>query len=288
MSKKVGLPDFMKMRHDYHLVDELAQKAKSPIIRNIPMEKIIANEFQPRRDMGELNELMESIKEIGIIEPVIVRPREGNFEIIAGERRFRAAKLAGLKEIPCVVHDIPDNEALEISIVENIQRKDLNFFEESNSLKSLADIYGYTHQEIAQKVGKSRVTITELIRLTDLPVHVRDKCLKLSINSKTFLLELVKTENEQEMMAILEKYGNEAISRDELKKQRKEGTRIREKSKNRKIEKTIKNIKFKFVSDDKNIKINFNFRRECSRETIIDILRKLIQDIEERKIDGIE
>lgn len=288
MSKKVGLPDFMKMRHDYHLVDELTQKAKSPIIRNIPMEKIIANEFQPRKDMGELNELMESIKEIGIIEPVIVRPRDGNFEIIAGERRFRAAKLAGLKEIPCVVHDIPDNEALEISIVENIQRKDLNLFEESNSLKSLADIYGYTHQEIAQKVGKSRVTITELIRLTDLPVAVKDKCLELSINSKTFLLELVKTENEQEMMAILEKYGTEAISRDELKKQRKEGKRIHGKSEKEKAGKTTRNIKFKFISEDKNIKINFNFRRDCSSESIIEVLKKLIQDIEEKKIVGIE
>jgi ParB family transcriptional regulator, chromosome partitioning protein len=283
MSKKVGLPDFMKMRHDYHLVDELAQKAKSPIIRNIPMDKIIANEFQPRKDMGELNELMESIKEIGIIEPVIVRPREGNFEIIAGERRFRAAKLAGLKEIPCVIHDIPDNEALEISIVENIQRKDLNLFEESSSLKSLAEIYGYTHQEIAQKVGKSRVTITELIRLTDIPALVRDRCLELSINSKTFLLELVKTENEQEMMAILEKYANEAISRDELKMLRKEGTRFQEKPDKEKVKKTLKTIKFKFVSDDKNIKINFNFRRECTRESIIEILKKLIQDIEKKE-----
>ncbi len=288
MSKKVGLPDFMKMRHDYHLVDELAQKAKSPIIRNIPMEKILANEFQPRKDMGELNELMDSIKEIGIIEPIIVRPRDGNFEIIAGERRFRAAKLGGLKEIPCVVHDIPDNEVLEMSIVENIQRKDLNLFEESNSIKSLADIYGYTHQEIAQKVGKSRVTITELIRLTDLPVCVRDRCLELSINSKTFLLELVKTENEQEMMAILEKYGNEAISRDELKKHRREGTQILGKSGKEKVEKVTRNIKFKFISDDKSIKINFNFRRECGREAIVDILKKLIRDIEEKKIGGIE
>ena len=288
MSKKVGLPDFMKMRHDYHLVDEIAQRAKSPIIRNVPIEKILANEFQPRRDMGDLNELMESIREIGIIEPVIVRPREGNFEIVAGERRFRAAKLAGLKEIPCIVHDIPDNEALEISIVENIQRKDLNLFEEANSIQSLANIYGYTHQEIAQKVGKSRVTITELIRLTDLPETIRERCLELSINSKTFLLELVKLGNEREMADVLEKYGKEAISRDELKEHRKQKLQSSKELDGHKKRRDKKNFGYRFVSDDKKIKINFNFKRECSRETVIELLKKLIRDIEEKKIDGLE
>jgi ParB family chromosome partitioning protein len=94
MPKKVGLPEFIKMKHDHHLVDEISLRTKTPVIRNIPIEKISTNQMQPRRDMGDLTELTDSIRENGIIEPVIVRPKDGNFEIIAGERRFRAAKEA--------------------------------------------------------------------------------------------------------------------------------------------------------------------------------------------------
>jgi len=153
MHKKVGLPEFIKMKHDYHLVDEISLRTKTPVTRNIPIEKINTNPLQPRKDMGDLTELTNSIREKGIIEPVIVRPKEGHFEIVAGERRYQAAKLAGMNEIPCIEHDIPDNEALELSIVENIQRKDLNVFEQAQSIMSLAEIYGYSHEEIAKKIG---------------------------------------------------------------------------------------------------------------------------------------
>ena len=221
MPKKVGLPEFIKMKHDHHLVDEISLRTKTPVIRNIPIEKIITNQMQPRRDMGDLTELTDSIRENGIIEPVIVKPKDGNFEIIAGERRFRAAKEAGMHEIPCIEHDIPDNEALEMSIIENIQRKDLNVFEQAHSIHSLADIYGYTHEEIAKKIGKSRVTVTELIRITDLPEEIREKCLQLGIDSKTFLLELTKIEELEKMEEILSQYGKKPFSREEVKQQRK-------------------------------------------------------------------
>lgn len=275
MPKKVGLPEFIKMKHDVHLVDEISLRTKTPVIRNIPIEKIVANQMQPRRDMGDLAELTDSIRENGIIEPVIVRPRDGNFEIIAGERRFRAAREAGMHEIPCIEHDIPDNEALEMSIIENIQRKDLNVFEQSQSIRQLAEIYGYTHEEIAKKIGKSRVTVTELVRITDLPEEIKLKCLELGIDSKTFLLELTKIEELDKMEAILRQYGQKPFSREEIKHQRKKETQ--------------KNFNFHFVSDDKKVKINFHFKQErVERDKVIAVLEKLIQDIRENKIKDLD
>ncbi len=276
MPKKVGLPDFIKMKHDHHLVDEISLRSRTPVIRNIPIEKIVTNQMQPRRDMGDLRELTDSIRENGIIEPVIVKPRDGNFEIIAGERRFRAAKDAGMSEIQCIEHDIPDNEALEMSIVENIQRKDLNVFEQAYSIRSLAEIYGYTHEEIAKKIGKSRVTVSELIRVTDLPDEIREKCLQLGIDSKTFLLELTKVGDLEKMNAILCQYGKKPFSREEIKEQRKAPAAA------------PKSFKFNFVSDDKKVKINFQFKQEkVDRERVIAVLEKLIKDIKENKLKNL-
>jgi ParB family chromosome partitioning protein len=271
MHKKVGLPEFIKMKHDYHLVDEISLRTKTPVTRNIPVEKIVANQLQPRKDMGDLAELTESIREKGIIEPVIVRPKEGHYEIIAGERRYRAAKQAGMNEIPCIEHDIPDNEALELSIVENIQRKDLNVFEQAQAIMSLAEIYGYSHEEIAKKIGKSRVTVSELIRITDLPADIKEKCLEMEINSKTFLLELTKIEDPEKMTAILNQYSQKSFSRDEIKQQRKK--------------QVSKIFKFNFISEDKKIKINFHCQQEkVDKENIIAVLEKLILDLKDNKI----
>jgi ParB family chromosome partitioning protein len=274
MAKKVGLPESIKLKHDFHLVDEISLRSRTPVIRNIPIEKIVTNQMQPRRDMGDLSELTDSIRENGIIEPVIVKPKDGIFEVIAGERRFRAAKAAGMSEIPCIEHDIPDNEALEMSIVENIQRKDLNVFEQAYSIHSLAEIYGYTHEEIAKKIGKSRVTVTELIRVTDLPEEIREKCLQLGIDSKTFLLELTKVGELEKMEEILSQYGKKPFSRELVKEQRKnEGP---------------KPFKFNFVSDDKKVRINFQFKHEnIDRERVIAVLEKLIKDIKENKLKNI-
>jgi ParB family chromosome partitioning protein len=276
MPKKVGLPEFIKMKHDYHLVDEISLRTKTPVIRNIPIEKIIANQMQPRRDMGDLAELTDSIRENGIIEPVIVKPRDGNFEIIAGERRFRAAREAGMHEIPCIEHDIPDNEALEMSIIENIQRKDLNVIEQAHAIRSLSEIYGYTHEEIAKKISKSRVTVTELIRITDLPQIIQEKCLELGIDSKTFLLELTKTEDQEKMEEILRQYGKKPVSREEVKRQRKQA------------EPMAKSFRFNFVSDDKKVRINFQFKQEkVDRERVIAVLEKLIDDIRKNRLKSV-
>jgi ParB family chromosome partitioning protein len=276
MPKKVGLPEFVKSRHDMHFVEEISTRTRTSIIRSIPIDKVVPNILQPRKDLGNLDELAQSIREKGIIEPIIVRTRDGKFEIIAGERRFRAAEIAGLTEVPCIEHDVPDNEALEMAIVENIQRKDLNLFETAFSLKSLNDIYGYTHQDISTKIGKSRVTVTELIRITELPPDVIKKCLELNISSKTFALELAKLKNKADMMDMLAIYEKEPFSRETIKMKRKNIDLKKEKQ---------KTVGFKFISTDRDIKINFKINYESTnRDKIIEALKKLIDDIKNNKI----
>lgn len=276
MPKKVGLPDYIKLRHDVHLVDEISTRTRTSIIRSIPIDKIVSSLMQPRKDLGNLEELADSIKEKGIIEPIIVRTKNGKFEIIAGERRYKAAEMAGLTEVPCIEHDVPDNEALEITIIENIQRKDLTVFETALSLKSLGEIYGYTHQDIARKIGKSRVTVSELIRVTDLPPDVIKMCTDLNISSKSFILELAKLEDKEKIMQLLQEYAEKPFSRDLIKQRRKPPSDKKGKS---------RLFNFKFISSDKAVKINFKIKpEEYKREKIIEILEQLIKDIKENKI----
>ncbi|MCX6578657.1 MAG: ParB/RepB/Spo0J family partition protein [Candidatus Aminicenantes bacterium] len=283
MAKKVGLPDFVKSKYDNHFVDEISQRTRTIVIRNIPLEKLTANVLQPRKDFGDLTELSESIKEKGILEPVLVRPKDGQFEIVAGERRYRAAKLAGLKEIPCIEYDVPDNEALELSIIENIQRKDLDIYEQSYSLKSLSEIYGYTHQDIAQKIGKSRVTVTELIRITDLPPNVLQQCMELNITSKTFLLELVKLEDVDQMLEVLQNYSEKPFSREKIKEKRKGEEESTEKPVGSKND---SGLKFQFTTEDKTVKIKFDIKsKDTDKNKIIEVLEKLIIDLKEDKIN---
>ncbi len=282
----------VRMRHDYHLVDEITHRTRTPVIRNIPLDKIEPNELQPRKTMGDLTELADSIREKGILEPLIVKPRDGHFEIIAGERRFRAAQLAGLNEVPCIEHDVPDNEALELSIIENIQRKDLDVYEEAFALRMLGEIYGYTHQEIAQKLGKSRVTVSELIRVADLPAEVVEKARAAGITSKTFLLELVKLENTERMEQVLTEYTQNAFSRDEIKRQRQEEASKPENTEPGTLTRPIRPpLRFRFVSENQAIKIHFNIRKDeesLDRNALIETLERLLDDIRENRISELD
>lgn len=286
MAKKVGLPDFVKFKHDNHFVEELSLRSKTAIIRNIPVDKIIPNLMQPRKEFGKLEELAESIKEKGVLEPILVRPKNDQFELIAGERRLKASKLAGLKEIPCLEYDVPDNEALELSIIENIQRKDLNIFEYAYSLKTLGEIYGYTHQEIAKKIGKSRVTVTELLRITDLPTAITSRCIQMKINSKTFILELVKIDDVEHMKKELDNYSDMPFSREKLKAVRKNTEELKDNL--GKKQREVGPIKFSFTSEDKTIKVRFNIAtRDIGKEKVIEILENMISDLKNDKIEGV-
>lgn len=145
-------------------------------LMEIPVEFIQRGKYQPRRDMNQeaLQELADSIKAQGVMQPIVVRPIEGDrYEIIAGERRWRATQLAQLDKIPVVVRDVPDEAAIAMALIENIQREDLNPMEEAFALKRLQDEFDLTHQDVAEAVGKSRTTVTNLLRLIALGEEVK-------------------------------------------------------------------------------------------------------------------
>lgn len=145
-------------------------------LAHLPVELIQRGKYQPRRDMHTeaLEELAESIKAQGVMQPIVVRPvGEGRYEIIAGERRWRATQIAGLDKIPAVIRDVPDEAAIAMALIENIQRENLNPIEEAVALKRLQDEFELTHAEVAQAVGKSRTTITNLLRLIALNEEVK-------------------------------------------------------------------------------------------------------------------
>ena len=145
-------------------------------LKKLPIEQLVPGKYQPRKNISDnaLEELSLSIKAQGIIQPIIVRPiSENSYEIIAGERRWRAAQLAQLDIIPCLIKDIPDESAIAIALIENIQREDLNAMEEAIALDRLLTEFSLTHQEVAQAVGKSRTTVTNLLRLNNLNDEVK-------------------------------------------------------------------------------------------------------------------
>ena len=140
------------MRHDSHYVDQIAAKSRS-VGRTIAIESIYPNPEQPRTEFGDLTELTESIREKGVLEPLLVKPTDdGRFMIIAGERRWRSSKLAGLTEVPCIEMDLDEQGVAEIALIENLQRKDLNIWEEADGLAALASKFGYTQEEIAKAI----------------------------------------------------------------------------------------------------------------------------------------
>jgi ParB family transcriptional regulator, chromosome partitioning protein len=145
-------------------------------LAKLPVEFIQRGKYQPRKDMHSeaLEELAESIKAQGVMQPIVVRPLGlDKYEIIAGERRWRATQLAGIDTIPCVIREVPDEAAIAMALIENIQREDLNPMEEAVALKRLQDEFELTHAEVAQAVGKSRTTVTNLLRLIALTADVK-------------------------------------------------------------------------------------------------------------------
>jgi ParB family chromosome partitioning protein len=202
------------MRHDTHYVDQLTRPSGAPFGRLIPIEDIDPNPNQPRQAMGDLSELVASIREKGILEPILVRPVGARFQVIAGERRYRAALEVGVAEIPCVVRDSSDAETMELALVENLQRKDLSAFEEADALKILADTYGYTHEKMAEKLGKSRSSLTETLALSAMPEEVRQLCRLADISGKSLLLQIVRQGEPQKMVDLIERLRHEGATRE--------------------------------------------------------------------------
>lgn len=180
-----------------------SKEIKDNSIIELKITDIVANENQPRRSFEHdaLNELAESIKEHGIVQPIVVRKDKDNYEIVAGERRWRAARLAGLKTIPVVIKDYSAIQALEIALIENLQREDLNPLEEANAYKVLMEEHKISQEEIAKRIGKSRPAIANSLRLLNLNDEVKELLIsgKLTAGHARALLTIEDDKNQIEM-----------------------------------------------------------------------------------------
>jgi len=192
------------------LLPEFGQ-AESKTLFYCGIEEIIPNRSQPRKhfDESKLQELAESIKEKGILEPLIVRRADQGYELIIGERRWRAAQKAGLKEVPVVVKEVEGREVLEISLIENLQREDLNPIEAAEAFKHLIEEFHISQEDLSKRIGKDRTTITNTLRLLKLPLEVRNQLLQNRITSghARALLSLENKEKQKELCALIIKKG---------------------------------------------------------------------------------
>ena len=189
------------------LYDSKEINESNEIFKNIPINKVIPNPSQARNDFNteKLEELVVSIREHGVVQPIVVRPLEnGNFEIIAGERRWRACKIIGMEEIPAIMKKYSEIEATAVSLIENIQREDLNSLEEANAYKRLMNLYALTQEDVSGMVGKSRSHISNVIRLLSLPEEIK---IFLGNNSITtgHAKALLSLNDEELQMKVVEK-----------------------------------------------------------------------------------
>ena len=270
MPIKRGLPSTLKMRHDRHYVEELSSFRGPAIGRMIPLDRLEPNPQQPRGDIGDLEELIASIKERGVLEPLLVRPSQvgGRFMIISGERRYRAACEAGLHEVPCIEMDVDDRAVAEIALIENLQRKDLTPYEESDGLLALVNRFGYTHEDIARKIGKSRPSVTESLTIAALPDEIKELCQKANINSKSMLLQVARQPNRDSMLKFVNQVSQQGMNRDEARKAGK-------KKKSR-----PQPYVFRHQSSAKDYTIEVKFRKSSvSREELLQVIQKLLAEL---------
>jgi ParB family chromosome partitioning protein len=243
----------------------------------IALEKLDPNPEQPRVEIGDLSELTASIKEKGVLEPLLVKPSRltGRWMIIAGERRWRAARDAGLREVPCIEMDVDDRAVAEIALIENMQRKDLTPWEEADGLLALSDKFGYTHEEIARKVGKSRTTVTESISIATIPESVRDRCRRADIHSKSLLLQIVRQPDEESMQKMAEEVALRGLTRDDARQERRKQAGAGARSS------VSKPFKFRFVSPNKEFRLEVSFRRaKVERSELAAALRSAADTLE--------
>lgn len=269
MSKR-GLPNTLRMRHDEHYVDSLTASAGAPVGRMVAIDLLDPNPGQPRQVMGDLSELMASVAEKGVIEPLIVRQRDGRFQIIAGERRYHAAVQVGLRELPVIVRDVDDAEVMELALVENLQRKDLTAFEEGEALQQLAQKCRYTHEDMARKLGKSRTAITESLSLNNMPEEVRNLCRLADITSKSTLLQIVRQSDPNKMLALVERLASQgSATREQARRETAPPARTKPRS-----------FVFAFRPPTKNFNLRMSFKKgKVDRSEIIEALENIIKEL---------
>jgi len=270
---KRGLPTGLQMRHDAHYVEELSQHRPAQLGRMIPLDKLDPNPEQPRVDFGDLTELTASIAEKGVLEPLLVKPNRltGRWMIIAGERRFRSAQKAGLKEVPCVEMEVDDGAIAEIALIENMQRKDLTVWEEADGLLALCERFGYTHDDVARKVGKSRTTVTEAMAIARIPDDVRDICKQADINAKSSLLQIVRQPDDDSMISLAKQIAAKGLNRNDAREVRRQemGPRVVPDS---------KPYTFKYASPDKDFNLEIKFRASQVPDSDVALILRAIAD----------
>ncbi len=268
-AKRSGLPETVSMRHDGHFVDLISTRSLGPRIRMIRLDHIDPNPHQARSELGNIEELMDSIRSKGVLEPILVRSKQDRFEIIAGERRFIASKNLGLKEIPCIEMEVEENEAMEIALIENLQRKDLDIFEEADGLQSLIDLYAYNHQEVSDKIGKARSTITEILSIGRIPQSVRDMIKHAGGFSRSTIVEIAKQNTEDDMQKLVQEITARRLTR--------EDTRDLSKYLKGKTKK-LKYYVYNFVPEDTDrFRLRLEFKKQTvSRAEIIEVLEDIL------------
>jgi ParB family chromosome partitioning protein len=281
---KAGLPPNRRMRHDRHFVDELAQRMGEGIGRMVRITAITANQDQPRSSLGDLQDLQSSINNHGVLEPLLVRPIEGGrFELVSGERRFHASMAVGLAEVPCIELRVSDQQALEIALIENLQRKDLTAFEEADGYKTLIGKYDYTHEQVAQAVGRSRVTVTETLRLLKIPDSIRDLCRHADITAKGILLEIAKATDLNTMAQLIKEIVENRLDRAAIRQRRAQLDNPTSENNNGQAPSPVrKPFMMRFRNPDKTFSMSLSFRTESEPEPqqIIQALREVIHEIE--------
>jgi len=265
-----GLPDTISMRHDEHYVEALAMSAGTPVGRMVPIDLLDPNPNQPRQVMGDLSELIASIAEKGIIEPLVVRLRGERYQIIAGERRYQASVQAGLRELPVVVREVDDTGVIELALIENLQRKDLTPFEEAEAMGALATKCRYTHEDLARRLGKSRTSITESLALNAMPEEVKNLCRLADISSKSLLLEIVRQSDPKKMTAVIERIASQGgATRAEVRKDLAKPKPGRPKA-----------YIFSYKPQSKAFNLKLSFRKgHVARQEVIEALEAILSDL---------
>ncbi|MBU1202439.1 ParB/RepB/Spo0J family partition protein [Patescibacteria group bacterium] len=196
-----GLGSLIPSKNKKVLVEDLGEEIDVKSIEEVPVDQIVANPWQPRThfDSDNLNELAESIKQHGFLQPLIVSKEGNNYQLIAGERRLRASQILGLTHVPVIVRQVSDRDKLELSIVENIQRRDLNPLETANSYKRLMEEFGLTVEEVAEQLGKGVSTVNNFLRLLKLPILIKEALAKGEITFSHAKLILSRQSKEEQI-----------------------------------------------------------------------------------------
>lgn len=282
MSKR-GLPTGLRMRHDSHYVEELASQSPTTIGRLVNIDQLDPNPLQPRVEIGDLSELISSVKEHGVLEPLLVKPSatKGRWMIIAGERRWRAATAAGLREVPCIEKDVDEEVVAEIALIENMQRKDLTPWEEADGLAALCQRFGYTHEDVARKIGKSRSTVTEALALATIPEEIREECRRADINGKSTLLQVVRQPDDASMRQLIKDIAGKGLKRDDLRAARRPKTSREADAVNADAAETLKPYVFRYDLPEVKAKLELRFEKSnAQKDEIVSALMFVLEALE--------